>query len=558
MTKRILQSFIVSGFAILCCFGVLGAADKSGEEFVMYVGDTRPISASNPTRIVISNPQVIDVVEVSKDTIIVAAKGRGTTTLFYWDASGEKSQEIRVYTEDMKDIKRRIDSMLETLDLPEVYTKDSDEEGKVMLLGRVKSDDDIKKISLALGPLMAKTINLTTVREEESVVEIDVQVLELDQDASKTLGVTWPSSVSLTEVGSPGLAAGGTAFSNVFRLLNVKRDSAFTLKLDALIEEGKAKILSRPRLACQSGKEAELLVGGEKPVLTTSVAATAGSSGTEVEYKEFGIKLKMKPTVMPDDRIKLGVKMEVSDYGEAETLGTATNITAKAFPLTKRNASTELFLLNGQTLSIGGLMRRKTEEQVTKVPWFGDLPLVGGAFRKRVTKTGGGTGQKADTELYIIITPTIVSRETPYLEKKTEEQPADAEKPQQPLTPDAKQMDISMEQAKKAASTVEVADEYALDPVAKYTGIIKQKIMKNLAYPAQAKQSGFEGTVQLSLLISYKGDLLDAVVKNSSNYKILDDNALKVAKQISQYPPFPTTIGTKELWVDIPISYQLE
>ncbi|MBI4982876.1 MAG: TonB family protein [Candidatus Omnitrophica bacterium] len=544
MTKRILKGFIVFGFAVLCCFGILGAADKSDDALVMYVGDTQPILASSPTRIVISNPQVIDVLEVSKDSIIVSGKGRGTTTLFYWDNFGEKSQEIKVYTEDMKDIKRRIDNLLTTINVPEVYAKDSDEEGKVMLLGRVKSDDDIKKISLALGPLMEKTINLITVREEESVIEIDVQVLELDQDASKTLGVTWPASTSLTEVGSPGLAATGTAFSNVFRLLNVKRDSAFTLKLDALVEEGKAKVLSRPRLACQSGKEAELLVGGEKPVLTTSVASTTGT-GTEVEYKEYGIKLKMKPTVLPDDRIKLGVKMEVSDYGEAETLGTATNTTAKAFPLTKRNATTELFLMNGQTLSIGGLMRKKTEESVTKVPWLGDLPFVGGAFRKKVTKTGGGTGQKADTELYIIITPTIVSRETPYEKKNGQVQ-------------DAGQIDAAMDSVKKTAVAAEVVDESALDPVAKYSNIIRQRIMRNLTYPASAKQSGFEGTVQLSLLISYKGDLLDAVVKNSSSYKILDDNALKVAKQIVQYPPFPSAIDTKELWVDIPISYQLE
>jgi pilus assembly protein CpaC len=554
MTKRILKGFIVFGFAVLCCFGVLSAADKSDDALVMYVGDTQPIVASSPTRIVISNPQVIDVLEVSKDSIIVSGKGRGTTTLFYWDNFGEKSQEIKVYTEDMKDIKRRIDNLLTTINVPEVYTKDSDEEGKVMLLGRVKSDDDIKKISLALGPLMEKTINLITVREEESVIEIDVQVLELDQDASKTLGVTWPASTTLTEVGSPGLAAAGTAFSNVFRLLNVKRD-AFTLRLDALVEEGKAKVLSRPRLACQSGKEAELLVGGEKPVLTTSVAATAGSSGTEVEYKEYGIKLKMKPTVLPDDRIKLGVIMEVSDYGEAETLGTSTNITAKAFPLTKRNATTELFLMNGQTLSIGGLMRKKTEESVTKVPWLGDLPLVGGAFRKRVTKTGGGTGQKADTELCIIITPTIVSREAPYEKKNEQASNIDKNKLQ---VQGAGQIDAAMDLIKKTAVADEIADESALDPVAKYSNIIRQRIMRNLTYPASAKQSGFEGIVQLSLLISYKGDLLDAVVKDSSKYKILDDNALKVAKQIVQYPPFPSAIDTKELWVDIPISYQLE
>ena len=78
------------------------------------------------------------------------------------------------------------------------------------------------------------------------------------------------------------------------------------MKRRRMIYEGKAKILSRPKLACQSGKEASLLVGGEKPNMTTQVSGTSGGgSSNTVEYKEYGIKLKMAPTLNSDGKIIL-------------------------------------------------------------------------------------------------------------------------------------------------------------------------------------------------------------------------------------------------------------
>ena len=82
--------------------------------------------------------------------------------------------------------------------------------------------------------------------------------------------------------------------------------------------------------------------------------------------------------------------------------------------------------------------------------------------------------------------------------------------------------------------------------------------MDKLTYPAGAKEAGFQGTVKLSLKLSHQGDLLDAKLKDSSSYRVLDDDALNTAKKASPYPPFPLMIKEKELWVDIPISYQLE
>jgi pilus assembly protein CpaC len=509
------------------------------EVIKIILGEIKVIPTRMPSRVAIVNPKIADIADVSDTEIRVSAKSLGTTMLEFTDAFGVQTIKVKVLAEDMDEIKRRVDNLLRNLSLPGVYTQAVDEEAKVLLLGNVKTPQDKDKVNIALGTLKDKIVDLINVKEEERVIEIDVHVLELSKDATSTLGLTWPSAVNLREVGSPGLTPLGVKWSTVFKVLNLQRYSdattpdPFTFKLDALIQEGKARILSRPRLTCQSGKEAELLVGGEKPLLKTDVVS-GGGTGTEVEYKEYGIKLNIKPTVTDSERIKLGIKVDVSEVGIAETIGTtsaiSTTTTAKAYPLTRRTASTELFLNDGQTMAIGGLIKQKNEEDIRKVPILGDVPVLGLFFRRKTVRTGGGTGERGETELFITLTPKIVP---------------------------------GLEEAKKEVKEIQAAKIMPLalsksptDPVTRYMRIIQNRILENLSYPTTAKEAGFQGTAKLSLHLSYRGDLLDVDVKDSSGYKILDDNAVAAAKSISEYPPFPPSIASEDLWIEIPIIYR--
>lgn len=501
------------------------AVEDVGEEFVMYVGQNKSISVENPTRVVIGNPGVADVTGVTKEEVVITPKAPGTTSLVIQDIFGEQSYNIKVFAENVKELKRRIDNILKSLDISEVYTQAIEEEGKLMLLGSVKTPQERERIAVALGALKDKAVDLIVVKEEEAIVEIDVQVLELNKDATKTLGFTMPASVSVTEPTSilnknDKLAR---TFNSIFRVFEWQRTVAFTAQVDALVQEGKARILSRPRLACQSGKEAELLVGGEKPTFTTSAASTVTSS-TNVEYKEFGIKLNIKPTVTGDSRIKLALNVEVSTVGDAETIGDPNAPTAKAYPLSKRAASTELFLSDGQTMAIGGLMKQKSEEDVRKTFLLGDIPVVGMLFRKKTTKVGGGQGERGDTELFIILTPKIVGNEKP---------------------------------AKQIAKEISI-DKSLNDPIARYSRIIQQRILEHLVYPQAAKDSGMQGSVKLRLHLSYQGELLEASVKNSSGFPALDTEALRTAQGITSYPPFPAAVNLKDMWLDIPVVYELD
>ncbi|MFA6217544.1 MAG: TonB family protein [Candidatus Omnitrophota bacterium] len=546
MKKYLAVLLVAGGFLLFARAHALSARDS---ELRMYVGEVQIIQVNNPTRVMIGNPNVIDVSNVGRKEMTVSAKAPGKTTLVYWDTLGEQSLNIKVLAEDLDAIKARVDNLIATLGYQEVVSQAEEEEGKVYLLGRLKTSAERERLLSGLGSLKDKVNDLIVVLEESAVVEIDVQVLELNKDASKSLGFTWPSAINLLEQGSPGLNDSGTKFSTLFKVLNLQRGTVdgadpFTFKLSALVQEGKARILSRPKLSCQSGKEAEMLVGGEKPVFSSSVVSGGGTS-TSVSYKEYGIRLNIKPTVTAKEQIKVGLKVEVSEVGTAETIGAENAPSAKAYPLLKRTASTELFLDNGQTLAIGGLIKQKTETDVRKVAGLGDIPVLGMFFRNKSYKEGGGQGERGDSELFITLTPTIVSRDmgvAPVI--KHVEAPSAG-----------KVIDL---EAEKPSAETPVRVEKAPDPLDHYARVVKERIMSSLTYPEVAKSAGFQGTVKLSLKLTYTGQLLEAVLKKSSGYQVLDDHALSVAKTIAYYPPFPPSIGLQEIWIDVPIGYHLE
>ncbi|MFA5177563.1 MAG: TonB family protein [Candidatus Omnitrophota bacterium] len=541
--KRILASVLLLAAVFLVWPGDSYTADDNSELLKLYMGEVKVLSASTPSRIVIGNPSVADVTNVTKNSITLTPKSAGTTTLVFWDNFGEQSYRLKVFSEDINNAKSRVDNLLSKLNLPEVYSQAAEDEGKVLILGRVKSSQDRERVFTILGGLKNKIVDLVQVKEEESLLDIDVQILELNKDATSTLGFSWPGSVTLTEVGSPALAAAGTGWGTVFKVSNIGRSVAgtanpFTLKLDALVQEGKARILSRPRITCQSGKEAELLVGGEQPIFTTQIAATTGSSGTSVEYKEFGIKLKIKPTLTAEKRIKLSLNVEVSDIGTVQTIGSTgggtTTTTAQAYPLSRRSAVTELYLDDGQTMAIGGLIKKKSEEDIRKTPFLSNIPVLGAIFRQKTTKEGGGSASRGDTELFIVLTPRIA-----YLEQ---------EKFPQPKTKD----EVQPQELEKAQ------EEPPVESVTQYAGIVQERVLSSFTYPQELKESGEQGTVKLRLHIAHTGELMDVVVVEPSGYQLLDDQAVSMAKNITSYPPFPVSIEDQELWIDIPVTFQLK
>ncbi len=527
-------------------------ADEKQELITLYIGEVKVIPVSTPKRVVINNPDIADIISVSKNDILLSAKSQGATNIIWWDTDGQHTSQIQVFIEHMELVKTRIDAILKDMHLVSVYTQPADSEGQVLLLGTVKNIEDLERIDNALTGFKKKTLNLIQVEEERASIEIDAMILELKKDGSKKLGIDWPNGATLTEPTNRNWGTLAGIPDALFRISDWTR-ARFTATVDFLVQEGSAKILSRPRLVCQSGKEAVLFVGGEKPVLTTTVAATTGSSGTTVEYKEYGIKMKIKPKLSADGKIQLNLYVEVSDLVGEVTIGDINAPTAKAYPLTKRSTSTQVYLSNGQTIAISGLINQKTEEELKKFPWLGDIPILGIFFRHRANTSGGGRGEFGDSELVVTLTPSLlkdlpsVVKAEP-LSKNTEPVVVKAE----PISPD-KETKSAVNEVKTAARPLDPAT--ALN---EYINVVTKRVQNNVVYPWAAKQGEMQGTVKLELSIDSSGKLLEVKIKESSGFSIFDENAASMVKRLAPYPPFPAELTKKNLRMDIPIAYKLK
>jgi pilus assembly protein CpaC len=164
--------------------------------------------------------------------------------------------------------------------------------------------------------------------------------------------------------------------------------------INALEGSGFAYTLARPSLVALSGQSASFLAGGEIPIPVPS----SGSDTVTIEYKEFGIRLTLTPTVIDRNRVTLKVAPEVSelDYANAINIG-GTPVPA----LTVRRTDTSVSLADGESFVISGLISTTNTSQVNKFPGLGDIPVLGAFFRDSQIK-------REERELLMIVTPHLV------------------------------------------------------------------------------------------------------------------------------------------------------
>ncbi len=162
-------------------------------------------------------------------------------------------------------------------------------------------------------------------------------------------------------------------------------------KINALISDGKANLLARPNITTLQGREAVINIGGEVPVQTVSV--TNSTTTTSVTYREAGIILRCTPRVGVDGDITAKVHTEVSSPLYVDALA--------AYRFNKRSADTEVRLRDGETMVIGGLIGSEESKVLSKIPFLGDLPILGAFFRNLRTS-------KTDSEVMIFLTAKIV------------------------------------------------------------------------------------------------------------------------------------------------------
>ncbi len=515
------------------------AQDDEGdnEAVELLLGELHSIPGDKLVRVAIDNPDIADVDRVSGNEIFIVGKSLGETNLRIWDANGNPRRvPIMVFEENLPSLGSRINKILVDLGVQDLRVEVKNDEKKVYIYGSVKPEQK-EIVTKALEPFNRNIVNLTTVYEERGLVQVDVQILEISKSGQEELGFSWMDALQFRE--NPYLAGTGTTgqiittldriakFNTLFSVGEWSRDVLQT-SLKLLETEGKLKVLSRPKLVCLSGKEASFLVGGEVPIVSENFS-NSGSSNTSVEYKQYGISLKISPTITKDQKIKLSINTEVSDVELTAAKGAAqVNETLFIPAFTKRNTQTELYLKDQQTVFIGGLIKSKTEESLDKFPWLNTIPILGMFFRSH-------TNNKDETELVISLTPKIVTDEG-----------------------DIKEAKKSLILEAKAKDNDTTLYNNIPEDLRGYVYALKRKIDQAVEYPLLAKNAGYQGTVHLSVQVLASGKIENVIVTAKSGYKILDDAAIRAVNSLKQIPPFPLGVQAEEVWVDVPIFYKLD
>ena len=217
----------------------------------------------------------------------------------------------------------------------------------------------------------------------------------------KTVGGISTQQFSPPAISAPGGTAGTTGatatLSDALNLFLFRSDLNLGATLEALEVKGLLQILAEPNVLAEDGKPASFLAGGEFPFPSVTSAGT-GTPTVSIQFREFGVHLLFTPTITPRGTIHMQVSPEVSALDFTNGLSVSGfNVPA----LTTRKLNTEVELSEGQSFAIGGLLDNRTTDTIEKIPFIGDLPILGKFFQsKSVSKT--------NTELIVIVTPELV------------------------------------------------------------------------------------------------------------------------------------------------------
>ncbi|OLC30737.1 MAG: hypothetical protein AUH31_04065 [Armatimonadetes bacterium 13_1_40CM_64_14] len=224
-------------------------------------------------------------------------------------------------------------------------------------------------------------------------VVIQVHVVEIGTSYVKTLGL----------FGGQGAASGlgpgtfGTAVvdsANNRLTFTLQSTTLFFFQLQALVNEGKARVVTAPRVATLDGNKATIILGQKVPIFTS--VTVGGQLQTTVTYQDVGVQLETTPRVNSDNVITLALKPQVSSLGAPQSSGGQT-----AFIINTRTADTQLSVQDGKTIVLGGLISRDERLTTIKVPVLGDIPILGEMFKNT-------SNTITESELIFLITPQIV------------------------------------------------------------------------------------------------------------------------------------------------------
>jgi pilus assembly protein CpaC len=394
--------------------GVSGQ-DAANELFVpvdksVLVDVARPIQ-----RIAVGLGELAEATAVSPNEILVNGKAPGETSLIVWETGGGRqffNVIVRPSAAAANDRMEAVRRQLKT-ELPEQQVKASSENGLIFLRGTVK-DLTSSERAVQIASTAGKVVNLlyVNVPSADPQILLKVKFASVDRNLTRSLGLNLFSTGAANTIGTVGTgqfpipavtdnpSTGPVAtVSNALNLFFFRPDLNLGATIEALQVQGLVQVLAEPNVLAANGKQASFLAGGEYPFpVVQGVSGTIGGAVT-IMFKEFGVRLNFIPTITPRGTIRLQVAPEVSslDFTNAITLS---GFSVPSIDI--RRVKTEVELNEGQSFAIGGLLDNRETRTFQKIPFIGDIPILGKFFQSISTN-------KTNTELMVIVTPEIVA-----------------------------------------------------------------------------------------------------------------------------------------------------
>lgn len=383
---------------------VIFKVNEANDRLEMIVNTSRILTLDQKIpQAQVNNPEVLEITPLSPTQIQILAKNPGVTQVNLWDEQNQiRTVDVIVYG-DAQELEMVLQSQFPKSSLKVIPLANS-----VIVSGFVDRPDIVNRIVAIAEDYHPKVINNISVGGVQQVL-LHVKVMEISRTKSRTLGFDFVqiNGDDFITSGISGLlgdftsgtglveAAGGETAS--FGILN--NQEAFFGLLEALRKNSLMKILAEPDLVAVSGRPSSFNVGGEFPILVPQSLGTVS-----IEYKKFGTQLDFVPIVLGNGRIRLEVRPRVSEIDNTRSVV----INETSIPgLRVREVETGVEMRSGQTLAIAGLIQTRLENEVRAVPYLGDLPWLGAAFRRTNSVMN-------EIELLILVTPELVDALDPH------------------------------------------------------------------------------------------------------------------------------------------------
>ncbi|WP_102505006.1 type II and III secretion system protein family protein [Salinivibrio kushneri] len=347
----------------------------------------------------VADPAIADYQVIDKQKVVAFGKAVGSTSLLVFDEEGKTivSRQL-IVNQSMVHIQQQIQLRYPELDVS-IYNLAE----QVVLSGLVASEEQKQDIERLVGELLAKpstqdeiewdtgeeTYNLGFMRRYQYEGIVNNLEVATTKQVNVQLTVAEVSNSFMEKFGVD-FSSGGQGSGIFVNPLKSFSASDIITVISAVGDDNVGQVLAEPNLSVLSGETASFLVGGELPVVTRI------DGGVNVQYREYGVKLELAADVRRDDKIKLALMPEVSSLDQ-QFSNDAYDLPA----LKTRRARTTVELGDGESFVLGGLLNSEERESLSKIPFVGDIPILGALFRHTET-------QRNKTELVIIAKVNLV------------------------------------------------------------------------------------------------------------------------------------------------------